>query len=89
MPDFSAKRQVIKMKVKLIYGAPCCGKTTYVKNHASDNDLVWDYDKLLIACTNRKLQTTGSHPMADYVVGMREKMLEMASIYGRAAKCQK
>lgn len=66
------------MKVKLVYGAPCSGKTTYAKDNAADKDLIWDYDQLLIACSNRSLQLAESHPMTNFVYEMREKMLESA-----------
>lgn len=33
-------------KVKCIYGAPCSGKSTYVKENAGKNDIVWDFDDI-------------------------------------------
>lgn len=37
--------------VKVIHGAPCSGKTTYVREHAGGNDVVWDYDTIRQALT--------------------------------------
>ena len=35
------------VKVKIVYGAPCSGKSTYVRERAGRNDLIFDYDKLI------------------------------------------
>lgn len=64
------------MKIKLVYGAPCCGKSTYVKEHAGEHDLVWDFDKYLMACTNRTNQVANNHPMADFVIDLRKKIID-------------
>lgn len=32
--------------VYLIYGSPCSGKTTYIKEHLKDGDIVCDVDRL-------------------------------------------
>lgn len=70
------KRQVKKMKVKLIYGAPCSGKSTYVKENAGEHDVIWDYDSLLAACTNRTGQSSEPHPMASFVIDMRKILID-------------
>ena len=38
----------------IVYGAPCSGKSTYVKNHREWNDLVYDYDEITKAMSGRK-----------------------------------
>lgn len=38
-----------KTKVIVVYGAPGSGKTTYVKEHIGNNDIVYDYDALFSA----------------------------------------
>lgn len=38
-------------QVFIVYGAPCSGKTTWVANHKTDNDLVVDLDSLWQAVT--------------------------------------
>ena len=41
--------------VYLIYGSPCSGKTTYVKEHFKTGDIVCDVDKLYSAlCFNEE-----------------------------------
>lgn len=67
-----------QMKIKLVYGAPCSGKSTYVKEHVGEHDLIWDFDKLLMACTNRTQQVTGNHPMANFVIDLRKMIIDAA-----------
>lgn len=66
------------MKVKLVYGAPCSGKSTYVREQIGEHDLCWDYDKLMAAVTSQKNQTANNHPMADFVIGLRKAILDLA-----------
>ena len=37
--------------IKVVYGAPASGKSTYVKKHIKDNDIVYDYDALMQCLT--------------------------------------
>lgn len=41
------------MMVYLIYGSPCSGKSTYIKEHMQDGDLVCDVDLIYQAISNR------------------------------------
>ena len=41
------------MTVYLIYGSPCSGKSTYIKKHMQDGDLVCDVDLIYQAISNR------------------------------------
>lgn len=45
------------MKVKLIYGCHCSGKTTYVREHIGKDDVVYDYDTIAAA-----LRLSADHP---------------------------
>lgn len=45
-------------KVIVVYGKPRCGKTTYVKNHIKDNDIVFDYDALFSALSFKEQHET-------------------------------
>ena len=47
-----------KTKVVVVYGESGCGKTTYVKNHIQENDIVYDYDALFSAISFRPEKTT-------------------------------
>ena len=40
------------MKVKVVYGAPCSGKSTYVIDNISKEDITFDYDLLTRAITH-------------------------------------
>lgn len=39
--------------VNVVYGSPCAGKTTYVREHAGDDDIIVDADALYAAISNR------------------------------------
>jgi HK97 family phage prohead protease len=41
--------QGIKPKVFVVHGAPASGKTSYVMQHKGDNDVVFDFDKVMSA----------------------------------------
>ncbi len=46
-------KEVINMKLNVVYGSPCSGKTTYVKSHMKEGDIVIDYDYIYQALTLR------------------------------------
>ncbi len=48
---FSANKKVKERGIYIVYGAPCSGKTTYVLQNKSDEDLVIDMDRLYEAVT--------------------------------------
>ncbi|CAM4400539.1 hypothetical protein BAMA111019_23060 [Bacillus manliponensis] len=66
------------MKIKVIYGPPCAGKSTYVNESISDNDIRFDYDLIMQSISNRN-----SHVYSDnhlpYVVQYRELIISMAA----------
>ncbi len=45
------------MRVKLVYGCPCSGKTTYVRDRVGQKDVVYDYDTIAAA-----LRLGSDHP---------------------------
>lgn len=49
---------MINTKVICVYGQARSGKTTYVKNHIKDNDIVFDYDALFSAISFKEQHTT-------------------------------
>lgn len=65
------------MKIKLVYGAPCSGKTTYVKDNAKDADFIFDYDRILTATTNRKLHLAEKHTLHFCILELRKKFVEV------------
>ncbi len=66
------------MKAKIVYGCPCSGKSTYVREHVGDSDLIYDYDALIQACTNRTAHTTDRHKGHFVVLGLRWSMVNKA-----------
>lgn len=71
------------MKVKIVYGCSCAGKSTLVKSEATDEDLIWDYDKVLMACTDRTDQLSPGHAMSGIIRDMRKTAIDWAAKYGR------
>lgn len=54
-------------KIKVVWGCPCSGKSTYAKEHMTGNDLVYDYDALITAMTGktgRRVEKSKAHEMA-------------------------
>ena len=68
----------ITMKLKIVYGAPCSGKSSYVRNHIGDNDLVYDYDEIVSALTYSRVRTTHKKNVHEYVTGFRSLILSKA-----------
>ena len=54
------------MKVIVVYGAPCSGKSTYVGEAITENDIAFDYDLLTRAMTRsetRNIDRSMTHPI--------------------------
>ena len=61
-------------KVYLITGAPCSGKSTFVKQHMQNGDLIFDFDEIAKALTFGKPHN--SNPLIkDYVIDIRNLIL--------------
>lgn len=63
------------MKVTVVYGPPMSGKTTYVNERMTDNDMVYDYDALIQAMTNSNYQAFNKNAH-DMVMNTRKSMIE-------------
>ena len=46
--------------VKIVYGPPCSGKSTYVEKNIGDQDIRFDYDLIMQSISNRN-----SHEYSD------------------------
>lgn len=57
--------------VKCVFGAPCSGKTTFVKENASDNDVIWDFDHIRAALTNHEEHESGNDGQNDMTKQLR------------------
>lgn len=66
------------MKLYIVYGAPCSGKSTYVKKHIGNNDLVYDYDELVRTLTYGKEHTVEKGNVHKYVIDFRKRILQRA-----------
>ena len=44
--------------VEIVYGPPCSGKSTYAREHMGENDVVYDYDRLIRAMTTQDKRGT-------------------------------
>jgi len=63
------------MKIRIVYGSPCSGKTNYVKSNITENDIVYDYDSILSAVTfnsERQIEKANQH---DIVISIREYLI--------------
>ena len=67
------------MKVKLVYGCPCSGKSTYVGEHATEADLIYDYDALLSAMTTQKEHLAARHKAHFILLELRKSLVDIAS----------
>jgi len=61
-------------KIKVITGAPCSGKTTYAKQHMRDNDILYDFDDLMMCLTGLPYQQTNLHVLG-YVIDIRDLLI--------------
>lgn len=66
------------MKIKIVFGAPCSGKTRYVRNHIGESDMVYDYDALLFALTGRTEHVTKKHAAHIPIVQLRRVLVDLA-----------
>lgn len=70
------------MKAKIVYGSPCSGKTTYVRNNAGNSDFIFDYDRLLVATTDRVSHLADKHALHWLILDLRQKFVESAKSAG-------
>lgn len=60
---FNDEGELVSQEVYIVYGAPASGKTTYVKQHMQDGDLVVDLDYIKYALTFRGKGELGDNLM--------------------------
>ena len=66
------------MKAVVVYGCPCSGKSTYIREHAGDADIIYDYDAMLLASTTREHHLTQRHAGHWVLMNIREAMINNA-----------
>lgn len=62
------------MEVNMVCGLPASGKTTYVKQHVTEHDLIYDYDELMQALTGLPSRSR-NHDVHDYIMLFLDQML--------------
>ena len=63
------------MKLKIVYGAPCSGKSTFVRNNIGENDIVYDYDEITRAITYGAQHLSKRDLTHQYVLDFRLAMI--------------
>lgn len=66
------------MKLIVVYGAPCSGKSTYVRSVITDKDMVYDYDELSRALTYGKHHLSKRDLTHQYVLEFRYAIVKKA-----------
>lgn len=66
---------MVVTKVKVIYGAPASGKTTYAKKQLGDNDLIYDFDDIMQVITGLEYQQANVN-VVPYVNDIRDTIIE-------------
>lgn len=68
-------RALSNATVTLVMGSPCAGKTTYVREHKTNRDVVIDYDTIAQALGS---PVTHGHPKAlvPYIIHIRDALLD-------------
>lgn len=69
--------------VYLVYGAPCSGKSTYVKNNSLDDDLIIDIDKIYQMISNNDSHIKSAR-LKDIAFKIHRELLDIVKCrYGR------
>lgn len=68
------------MKLNIIYGPPCSGKSTYVKKNIKDNQIVYDYDEIARAITYGTHHAIERGAIHQYVIDYRLSFLKRLKI---------
>ena len=68
------------MSFKVVYGPPCSGKSTYVKEHKGSTDVLFDYDRIFSAMTYATEHTKSERGFAHRFV------MDVRSAFVRTAK---
>lgn len=66
------------MKFRVIWGPPCSGKSTYVRENIGDNDLVYDYDRIGTALSYVNEHNVSRGNLHDYIIDIRMLILKRA-----------
>ncbi len=73
---FNEHGELVSQQVNIVYGAPGSGKSTYVKEHMKDGDLVVDLD-LLKQAISLKSKSEVPDNLLDTAIELRDKLYEL------------
>lgn len=68
------------MQIKIIYGSPASGKSTYVKSHKSKNDLVIDLD-LIKRALSMEHRGENSNCITSFALRVRQMIIDEVLIH--------
>ena len=73
---FNKEGELVPVTVKIVWGSPASGKTTYVKEHMAPGDMVVDLDyiKQSISLADK---TDASDNLLNVAMALRDKLYEM------------
>ena len=72
---FNKDGELIPIDVYIVWGSPASGKTTYVKEHMEDGDLVIDLD-LIKQSISYKDKTSAGDNLVSLAIGIRDYLYE-------------
>lgn len=64
------------MRIEVIYGAPCSGKTTWARSRMTDDDVIYDYDAITRAISNKAQHNVEKHAAHDLVMALRDRFVD-------------
>ena len=64
------------MKITVVYGPPCSGKSTYARDALTDESVLYDYDALILAMTNREKHIRAKSAAHTLVVKARSTFIK-------------
>jgi len=68
------------MTINVVYGAPCSGKSTYIKEQAQKGDLLFDYDRVAAAITPTEGHDLNQpEPVKQCAFGVRANLVAVAA----------
>lgn len=64
------------MRIEVVYGAPCSGKTTWARSRMTDDDVIYDYDAIMRAISNKAQHNVEKHAAHDLVMALRDRFVD-------------